>query len=71
MPKCEIFDRLDYHDFYIIKPFWGDDFGAKIKTCYYNLWRSYASFNFDAHAERTHHFLTHMLSVRIKVRAYA
>ncbi len=28
--KCEIFDSSDYHDFYTIKPLWGDDFGAKI-----------------------------------------
>jgi hypothetical protein len=20
--KCEIFDRMDFHDFYTIKPFW-------------------------------------------------
>jgi hypothetical protein len=30
VPKCEIFDRLDFHDFYSIKPFWVGDFGAKI-----------------------------------------
>ncbi len=37
VPKCEIFDGSDYHDFYTIQPFWGDDFGAKIKTCYFNF----------------------------------
>jgi hypothetical protein len=26
----EIFDRLDFHDFYTIKPFWVGDFGSKI-----------------------------------------
>ena len=30
VPKCEIFDRSDFHDFYSIKPFWVGDFGAKI-----------------------------------------
>jgi hypothetical protein len=30
VPKCEIFDRSDFHDFYAIKPFWVGDFGAKI-----------------------------------------
>jgi hypothetical protein len=39
VPKCEIFNRSDFHYFtpffnliyfYTIKPFWVDDFGAKI-----------------------------------------
>ncbi len=30
VPKCEIFERSDFHDFYSIKPFWVGDFGAKI-----------------------------------------
>jgi hypothetical protein len=30
VPKCEIFDRSDFHDFYSIKPFWVGDFVAKI-----------------------------------------
>jgi hypothetical protein len=29
--KCDIFDGLDWHNFYTIKSFWGDDFGAKYK----------------------------------------
>ncbi len=29
VPKCEIFDRSDFHDFYSIKPVWVGDFGAK------------------------------------------
>ncbi len=29
MPKCEIFDRSDFHYFYTIKPFWEDDFVVK------------------------------------------
>ncbi len=30
MPKCEIFDRSDFHYFYTRKPFWVDDFVVKI-----------------------------------------
>jgi hypothetical protein len=30
VPKCEIFNRSDIHDFYTIKPFWVGDFGAKM-----------------------------------------
>jgi hypothetical protein len=37
VPKCEIFDRSDFHDFYTIKPFWVADLGAKILTCYLNF----------------------------------
>jgi hypothetical protein len=40
VPKCEIFDRSDFHDFYTIKPFWVSDFGVKILTCYFNFWGS-------------------------------
>jgi hypothetical protein len=29
VPKCEIFDRLDFHDFYTIKSLQEDDFGVK------------------------------------------
>ncbi len=33
VPKCELFDWSDdFHDSYTIKPFWIDDFGAKIYT---------------------------------------
>jgi hypothetical protein len=28
VPKCEIFDRSDFHGFYTIKPFWVGDFEA-------------------------------------------
>jgi hypothetical protein len=31
VPKCEIFDRSDFHDFYHIKSLWEGDFGVKIK----------------------------------------
>ncbi len=32
MPKCEIFDRSDFHGFYPIKSLWEGDFGVKIKS---------------------------------------
>jgi hypothetical protein len=31
VPKCEIFDHSDFHDFYTIKSLWEGDFGVKIK----------------------------------------
>ncbi len=36
VPKCEIFDRSDFDDFYTIKSLWGGggDFGVKIKVFY-------------------------------------
>jgi hypothetical protein len=45
VPKCEIFDRSDFHYFYTIKPFWVDDFVVKILTYYFNFWGSQASFS--------------------------
>ncbi len=38
MPKCEIFDRSDFHDFYPIKSLWEGDFGVKIK-CFKKIFR--------------------------------
>ncbi len=35
VPKCEIFDRSDFHDFYSIKPVWVGDFGANINLLLY------------------------------------
>jgi hypothetical protein len=46
VPKCEIFDRSDFHYFYTMKPFWGDDFVVKILTYYLNFWGSQDSFSF-------------------------
>ncbi len=46
VPKCEIFDRSDFHYFYNIKPFWIDDFGVKILTYFFKFWGSRASFSF-------------------------
>ncbi len=31
VPKCEILDLLDCHDFYTIKPFWVDNFSPRIE----------------------------------------
>jgi hypothetical protein len=30
VPKCEIFDSSDFHDFYTIKSLWEEDFGIAI-----------------------------------------
>jgi hypothetical protein len=30
VPKCEIFDRSDFHNFYTIKSLWEGDFGDQI-----------------------------------------
>jgi len=32
VPKCEIFNLLDFHDFYTLKPLWLGDFRAVIKN---------------------------------------
>ncbi len=37
VPKCEIFDRSDFHDFYPIKSLWEGDFGVKIKCFKKNI----------------------------------
>ena len=37
VPKCEIFDRSDFHDFYPIKSLWEGDFGVKIKCLKKNI----------------------------------
>jgi hypothetical protein len=36
VPKCEIFDRSDFDDFYTIKFLWRGDFGFKIKVCFFD-----------------------------------
>jgi hypothetical protein len=43
VPKCEIFDCLDFHDFYTNRPFCVGDFGAKISINYLYFWGRYAS----------------------------
>ncbi len=37
VPKCEIFDRSDFPDFYTIKPLRVGDFGIKIKNIFKNI----------------------------------
>jgi hypothetical protein len=37
VPKCEIFDRLDFPDFYTIKSSWVGDLVVKILTLYINF----------------------------------
>jgi hypothetical protein len=32
VPKCEIFNHLDIHDFYTIKPNWLGNFGNNLKV---------------------------------------
>ncbi len=65
VPKCEIFDHSDFHDFYTIKPFWVGGFGLKYKTCYFNFWGTRHHLISAAHGECAHQFLTRMLSARI------
>jgi hypothetical protein len=38
VPKCEIFDRSDFDDFYTVKSLCEGDFGVKIKKFYKNIW---------------------------------
>ncbi len=59
MPKCEIFDRLDFCDFYTIKSLWVGEFGAKIKY-FLNL-----EFNLGARP-----FLTRMLSLILRTNFF-
>jgi hypothetical protein len=37
VPKREIFDHADFHDFYAIKSLTVSDFGVKIKICLKNI----------------------------------
>ena len=37
VPKREIFDHSDFHDFYAIKSLTVSDFGVKIKICLKNI----------------------------------
>ncbi len=39
VPKCEIFDRSDFDDFYTIKSLCEGDFRVKKKILYKNIWR--------------------------------
>ncbi len=57
VPKCEIFHRSDFHDFYTIKSLWEGDFGVKIKCLKKNIFRG------SLGAAK---FLTHMLSLILR-----
>jgi hypothetical protein len=37
VPKCEIFDRSDFDDFYTVKSLCEGDFGVKMKKFYKNI----------------------------------
>ncbi len=56
MPKCEIFDRSDFDDFYTMKFLWGGDFGVKIKVCFFIFRGSFGAAK----------FLTGMLSLILR-----
>ncbi len=56
VPKCEIFDRSDFHDFYTIRSLWEGDFGVKIKWFKKILRGSFGAAK----------FLTHMLSLILR-----
>jgi hypothetical protein len=65
VPKCEIFNHLDFHNFYTIKPFWVGDFGAKYKLANLTFGGAWHHLISVAHAEHAHQFLTHMICVHI------
>ncbi len=61
-PKCEIFDRSDFHDFYTIKFLQEEgDFGVKIKKYLKKIFRG----SFGAAK-----FLTRMLSIKHKISKF-
>ncbi len=65
VPKCEIFNRSDIHDFYTIKPFCVGDFGAKYKFVNLTFGGARHYLISFAHDEHAHQFLTHTISVDI------
>ena len=65
VPKCEIFDRSDFHDFCTINPFWVGDFGLKYKLVTLIQGGARHHLISGAHAEHAHQFLMRMLSARI------
>ncbi len=74
VPKCEIFDRSDFDDFYTINSLCEGDFGVKIKNLMKIFWGfikgckvpyAYAS-GTDAQAEHMRKALVRMLSIRVK-----
>jgi hypothetical protein len=66
VPKCEIFDRSDFPDFYTIKSSWVGDLVVKILTYYFLLFEGAKPHLFsDAHAKHTRKELMRMLSMCI------
>jgi hypothetical protein len=76
VPKCEIFDRLDFHDFYTIKSLRAGDFVVFFFNIQGFIWDrkipyAYAQSNFkerspSKHAEHTHQGLMRTLSIRVR-----
>jgi hypothetical protein len=79
VPKCEIFHRSDFNDFYTMKSLWEGDFGVKIKKII--IFRgSFGAAKFlthmlslilrsavpSKHAEHTHQGLMRTLSIRVR-----
>jgi hypothetical protein len=69
VPKCEIFNRSDFHDFYTIKSLWEGEFGVKIIFLKYlavTLWSRNSSCIPSKHAEHERKELMRALSVHIR-----
>jgi hypothetical protein len=80
VPKCEIFDRLDSHDFYTITSLREGDLGIKIKKILKIFRSSFGAVKFltrmlslilrsavpSKHAEHTHKGLMRTLSIRVR-----
>jgi hypothetical protein len=65
VPKCEIFHRSDFPDFYTIKSSWVGDLMVKILTYYFNFEGAKPHLVSDEHAEHTGKELMCMLSMVI------
>jgi hypothetical protein len=80
VPKCEIFDRSDFNDFYNINSLREGDYGVKIKKLKKIFRGSFGAAKFltrmlslilrsavtSKHAEHTHQGLMRTLSIRIR-----
>jgi hypothetical protein len=60
VPKCEIFDRSDFPNFYTIKSSWVGDLVVKILTYYFFWGEAKPHLVSGAHAEHTHKELLRM-----------
>jgi hypothetical protein len=49
VPKCDIFDRSDFHDFYTIKSLWEGNFGVNIKKMIFIFRGSFGAAKFLMH----------------------